>query len=254
MAAQGSTWYVDFFRDDYLNVYNHLFTAERAEKEVAFAEQALELKAGASILDLCCGQGRHSVLFARHGFQVTGLDLNPSYLDVTQQSARAANVTLKTVAADMRQVPFRDQFDAVVNMYTSFGYLESEAEDLKVLESAAKALRSEGRLMLDMLNREWAVANYIQNDWHLGDDGTLYVERRELALATSRMHVSFTIIEPHGGRRDSVGHHIRLYTLTETTGLLQQAGLNVTAVFGGFDGEPYAIDTRRMIVLAQKGL
>jgi len=254
LAAQGSTWYVDFFRDDYLNVYNHLFTEERAEKEVAFAEQALELKAGASILDLCCGQGRHSVLFAGHGFQVTGLDLNPAYLDVAQQSARAAKVTLKTVAADMRQVPFRDQFDAVVNMYTSFGYLESEAEDLKVLESAAKALRAEGRLMLDMLNREWAVANYIQNDWHLGGDGTLYVERRELALATSRMHVSFTIIEPHGGRRDSVGHHIRLYTLTETTGLLQQAGLNVTAVFGGFDGEPYAIDTRRMIVLAQKGL
>ncbi len=87
MATQGSTWYVDFFRDDYLNVYNHLFTAERAEKEVAFAERALELKAGARILDLCCGQGRHSVLFARRGFQVTGLDLNPAYLDLAQQSA-----------------------------------------------------------------------------------------------------------------------------------------------------------------------
>ena len=52
MATQGSTWYVDFFRDDYLNVYDHLFTAERAEKEVAFAGQALDLKAGARVLDL----------------------------------------------------------------------------------------------------------------------------------------------------------------------------------------------------------
>ena len=252
MATQGSTWYVDFFRDDYLGVYSHLFTAERAEKEVAFAQQALELKAGARILDLCCGQGRHSVPLARRGFQVTGLDLNPAYLELAQQSARSANVALKTIAADMRQIPFQDHFDAIVNMYSSFGYLESEAEDLKVLESAAKAIRPAGRLMLDMLNREWAVANYIQNDWHSGGDGTLYVERRDLDLASSRMHVKFTIIGRDGGRRDSVGHHIRLYTLTETTRLLQQVGLKVTTVFGGFDNEPYAVDTRRMIVLAQK--
>ena len=77
MATRSSAWYVDFFRDDYLKVYDHLFTAERAEKEVAFAEQALELKPGAKILDLCCGQGRHSVPFARHGFEVIALDLNP---------------------------------------------------------------------------------------------------------------------------------------------------------------------------------
>lgn len=252
MPKQGSNWYVDFFRDDYLNVYDHLFTTERAEKEAAFAERALELKAGARILDLCCGQGRHSVLFARRGFQVTGLDLNPACLDMTQKSALAANVALETIAADMRQIPFHDRFDAVVNMYSSFGYLESEAEDLKVLESAAKAIRPRGRLMLDMLNREWAVANYIQNDWHSGADGTLYVEHRELDLASSRMHVTFTIIGPQGGRRDSVGHHIRLYTLTETARLLDQVGLELTGVFGGFDGEPYAIGTRRMIVIARK--
>ena len=253
MPAQRSTWYVDFFRADYLNVYNHLFTAERAEKEAAFAERVLELKGGARILDLCCGQGRHSVLLARRGFEVTGLDLSPAYLELVRQSAAAAGVTLETIEADMREIPFRDHFDAIVNMYSSFGYLESEAEDLKVLESAAKAMRPGGRLMLDMLNREWAVANYVQNDWHSGDDGTLYVERRDLDLATSRMHVKFTIIGADGGRHDSVGHHIRLYTLTETTRLLDQVGLQVTGVFGGFDAEPYAIGTRRMIILAQKG-
>ena len=254
MSTQGSTWYVDFFRDDYLNVYDHQFTAERAEKEASFAAQALDLKAGARILDLCCGQGRHSVILARRGFQVTGIDLNSAYLEMVQQSARAADVELTTIGADMRRIPFENHFDAIVNMYSSFGYLESEAEDLKVLKSAAKAIRPGGRLMLDMLNREWAVANYIQNDWHTGADGTLYVERRDLDLASSRMHVKFTIIGPDGGRRDSVGHHIRLYTLTETTRLLQQVGLDVTAVFGGFDAEPYAIATRRMIIIAQKSL
>ena len=254
MATPGSPWYVDFFRSDYLEVYDRQFTAERAEKEVAFAEKALQLKAGTRVLDLCCGQGRHSVLLAKHGFQVTALDLNPEYLELAQRAARAASVTLETVAADMRQIPFHSHFDAIVNMYSSFGYLESEAEDLRVLESAANALKTSGRLLLDMLNREWAVANYIQNDWHSDPDKTLYVERRELDLASSSMHVSFTIVAPNGSRRDSIGHHIRLYTLTEITRLLERVGLSVTGVFGGFDSEPYAIGTRRMIILAQKGV
>jgi SAM-dependent methyltransferase len=251
LATQGSSWYIDFFRNDYLDVYEHQFTAERAAKEVAFAEQALELKPGSRVLDLCCGQGRHSVLMAKHGFQVTGIDLNPAYLELTLAAARATGVKVETIAADMREIPFQNHFDAIVNMYSSFGYLESEAEDLRVLESASRALKPGGRLLLDMLNREWAVANYIQNDWHTGADGTIYVERRELDLANSSMHVSFTIIGADGARRDSVGHHIRLYTLTEITRLLQRVGLSVTGVFGSFDNDPYAIGTRRMIVRAQ---
>ena len=151
----------------------------------------------------------------------------------------------------MRKIPFENNFDAIVNMYSSFGYLESEAEDLKVLESAAKALKAGGRLLLDMLNREWAIDNYIQNDWHTGADGTLYVERRDLDLATSRMHVHFIVVDPNGSRRESIGHIIRLYTLTEMTRLLERVGLHVTAVFGGFDSEAYAIGTRRMIIVAR---
>lgn len=252
MAPQASTWYVDFFRNDYLNVYGHLFTADRAEKEAAFAANALQLKPGDSVLDLCCGQGRHSIALAQRGFQVTGLDLNQSYLDLARQSAQAKNVPLEIVRGDMREIPFRCHFDAIVNMFTSFGYLESETDDTQVLASIVNALKPSGRLLLDMLNREWAVANYIQHDWHASADGTLYVELRELDLASSRMHVTFSIIEPGGGRRDSLGHHIRLYTLTETMRLLERAGMTMTNIYGGFDSEPYAIDTRRMIILAQK--
>jgi SAM-dependent methyltransferase len=253
MASQGSAWYVDFFRIDYLNVYGHIFTEERAQKESAFVASALGLKPGASVLDLCCGQGRHSVQLAKRGLRVTGLDLNPEFLELAKQAAKAGKVTLKTIAADMRKIPFENKFDAIVNMYSSFGYLESEDEDLKVLKSAARALKAGGRVLLDMLNREWAIDNYIQNDWHTGADGMLYVERRDLNLATSRMHVHFIVVDPKGRRRESIGHNIRLYTLTEMTRLLERVGLRVTAVFGGFDGEVYGIGTRRMIIVGLKG-
>jgi SAM-dependent methyltransferase len=252
MASQNSRWYVDFFRGDYLNVYGHTFTEERAAKESAFVVRALDLKPGASVLDLCCGQGRHAAQLAKLGMNVTGLDLNPDYVKLAEQAAKAANVAIETVTADMRAIPFADRFDAIVNMYSSFGYLESETEDLKVLESASKSLKPRGRLLLDMLNREWAIDNYIQNDWHRGPDGTLYVERRDLDFATSRMHVHFIVVDPNGGRRESIGHNIRLYTLTEMARLLDHASLRINAVFGGFDGEQYAISTRRMIVVADK--
>ena len=120
---------------------------------------------------------------------MTGLDLSQSYLDLARRAAADAKVALETVSADMREIPFNDYFDAAINMYSSFGYLESEAEDLRVLESISRSLKRGGRLLLDMLNREWAVANYIQNDWHAEADGTLYVEHRALDLC----------IQPHAG-------------------------------------------------------
>jgi SAM-dependent methyltransferase len=252
LTAQSSRWYVDFFRDDYLKVYGHLFGSAQAEKETAFAAKILDLKPGAKVLDLCCGHGRHSLPLARRGFRVIGLDLNSSYLGLARNAAEAENLRLETVTSDMRRIPFLSRFDAIVNMYSSFGYLESEAEDRKVLDAIGSALKPGGGLLLDTLNREWAVTNYIQNDWHSGTDGTLYVERREIDLGTSRMHVTFTIVEPDGKRRESVGHHIRLYTLTETSRLLEQAGMEVAGVYGGFDGEDYSIGTRRMIIHARK--
>ncbi len=252
MATRDSAWYVDFFGEDYLNIYGHIFTGERAVQEVSFAERLLELAPDARVLDLCSGQGRHSVPLAQHGYRVTALDLSPAYLNLARQAAAAHGACLQTVTADMRRIPFKARFDAIINMYSSFGYLESEADDAQVLESVAQALKPEGRFFLDMLNREWAVANYIQNDWHAGPDGTLYIERRDLDLATSRMHVHFTIVDRSGGRRESIGHKIRLYSLTEISGMLARAGFDQISAYGGFEGEPYAIGTRRMIISARK--
>jgi SAM-dependent methyltransferase len=137
-------------------------------------------------------------------------------------------------------------------MFSSFGYLETEAEDARVLQSVRRALKPGGRVLLDLLNRDWVIDNYIQNDWHRGDDGTLYLEHRELDLLTSRNHVTFTAITPAGSPREIVGHHIRLYTLREVAGMLEAAGLTHEAVYGGFEGETYGIDTRRTIVVARR--
>ena len=252
MNDSNTPWYVDFFGSDYQEAYGHIFTMERTEKEVLFVERTLGLSSNSRLLDLCCGQGRHSVLLASHGLKVTGQDLSREYLEQAGRSAKEQGVHLDLLCNDMRDIPFKDHFDAVINMFSAFGYLESDEENLKVLKAVREALKPGGRVLLDMINREWVVSNYDQSDWRQGEDGTLYLEHRELDLVTSRNHVTFTIVKSDGSRRDTVGHHIRLYTLTETLNLLSKAGLDFVEVYGGFDGEAYSIDTRRMIVVAQK--
>lgn len=245
-------WYESFFGRDYLDVYGDSFTPERAEREAAFAVRALNLTPGQRVLDLCCGQGRHALPLARQGCRVTALDLSAVYLALAKQAAREAGVKLEPVRADMRQIPFTARFDAVINMFSSFGYLETEQEDARVLDAIARALKPGGRALLDLLNRDWVVANYETEDSHTGADGTLYLEHRYLDLETSRNHVTFTVVAPDGSRRDVIGHHIRLYTLREVRGMLDAAGLSYEGVYGGYDGEPYSIGTRRMIVVARR--
>jgi SAM-dependent methyltransferase len=245
-------WYQSFFGQDYLDVYGYQFTQERAAHEAGFVVKVLGLEPGDLVLDLCSGQGRHAVPLAARGMHVTALDMSFQYLEMAVAAARASGVQFETVHADMRSIPFSDRFDAVINMFSSFGYLESEAEDARVLEAVSRALKPGGGVLLDLLNRDWVIANYETEDSHAGDDGTLYLEHRRLDLETSRNHVSFTVVAPDGARREVGGHHIRLYTLREVRGMLDAAGLVYQSVHGGYDDEPYGIDTRRMIVIARR--
>ena len=252
MTAIPSSWYTEFFNEDYPKIYSERLSHEATERETAFVVRALGLKEGDRILDLACGHGRHAVALARRGMVATGQDLNEDYLQMAQEDASRAGVEIDTVHADMRDIPFSDEFDAVINMFTAFGYFDSEDEDLRVLQAVANALRSGGKFLLDTINREWVLANYVQNDWHTDDDGNTFLEHRKFDLVTGRNRVTFSIVSADGARRESPGHDVRLYTLTELTRLLDIAGLRLSSTYGDYDSAPYAINTPRMIVVATK--
>ena len=252
MAVIPSNWYTEFFNEDYPKIYRERLSQDATERETAFAVRALGLQEGDRVLDLACGHGRHAVALARRGMIVTGQDLNEDYLQMARDGAAEAGVEIETVHSDMRDIPFTDEFDAVINMFTAFGYFESEHEDARVLQAVFKALKDGGKLLLDTINREWVLSNYVQNDWHTDDEGNTFLEHREFDLVTGRNRVTFSIVDADGTRRDSPGHDVRLYTLTELTRLLNAAGLRLSATYGDYDGAPYAINTPRMIVVAMK--
>ena len=252
MTAIPSNWYTEFFNEDYPRIYSERLSQDATERETEFAVRALGLQEGDRVLDLACGHGRHAVALAGRGMVVTGQDLNEDYLQMAQEDAARVGVEIETVHGDMRDIPFTDEFDAAINMFTAFGYFDSEDEDLRVLKAVEKALKSGGKLLLDTINREWVLANYVQNDWHTDDDGNTYLEHREFDLVTGRNRVTFNIVTADGKRRESPGHDVRLYSLTELARLLDIAGLRLSVTYGDYDGAPYAINTPRMIVVATK--
>lgn len=230
-------WYVDFFRSgEYERIYS--LAEDRSSREAAFVGRALELPAGARLLDLCCGRGRH----LRHWPGAIGIDLDLASL----RGLRAAR-------ADMRALPIRTgSLDAVVSLFSSFGYLESDDEDLGVLREVSRVVRPGGAVLLDLLNREHALAGFVAQTQRVEADGTLIAEQRRFDARSGRLSTSFVVVEPDGTRLDSRGHSLRLYALTELSRMLEIAGLPLARVYGSFSAEPYELDSVRMICLARK--
>ena len=245
-------WYADtrLHSEDYFRVFP-LPDAEETARQVEGLIRFLGLPAGARVLDLACGWGRIAVPLAERGYRVTGLDLSDAFLARAREAAQGAGVDIDFQRADMREIPFAGEFDAVIMMLSAFGVLESDDEDEKVLAAVARALRPGGRFLLDQTSREWVIRNFGSRAWAEREDRVVVLQERELNLLESRNYVRMTIIEPDGSRR-AYDHTFRFYTLTEFAGMLGRAGLAYRAVWGDFDGSPYTLDTRRMIVLAEK--
>ena len=144
MTHIGTDWYTKFFNEDYPKIYCERLSQDATERETAFVVDALGLRDGDRVLDLACGHGRHAVALAQRGMVVTGQDLNEDYLRMAREDAARAGVEIETVHGDMREIPFTDEFDAVINMFTAFGYFDSEDEDVRVLRPSPTPWRAAG--------------------------------------------------------------------------------------------------------------
>jgi len=247
----GNPWYKTFFGEDYLRLYEPILTPERTQREVDGIVNLLALPQGSSILDLCCGHGRHSIPLAQRGYHVTGQDLSEVFLREAEKEAVAKGVHVNWMHSDMRNIPFEHEFDAAINIFTAFGYLETQDEDQHVLRQVSKALKPNGLLLLDTLHREAFLRHFEPYMIEHRPDGLIVLEERDFDLLTSRANVKITMIYPDGERKE-YGHAARVYTLTELAQMLTIAGLRVKTYFGGWIGQELTIDSFRLILLAQK--
>lgn len=146
-------WYESFFDDDWLAITRARDPdGERARAEFDFVFERLEVEPGARILDVACGHGRHSLELARRGFRVSGFDISEPSPALARRQAADEGLDLSFVQGDMRELPWKGEFDAAINLFTAFGYFPDEAENEQAAASIAGALRPGGRFLIDTIN------------------------------------------------------------------------------------------------------
>jgi SAM-dependent methyltransferase len=252
MPASGAptNWWATYFDAHYLREFEPLFTLERDRHEVARLMDLLGLPSGARILDCPCGQGRHAHLLAEAGYNVDGVDYSRELLDVAR--ARGTARTLRYTRADMRKLPARwtGRFDAVLNLFTSFGFFDQPADDARVIEEFARVLVPGGVLVWHGGNRDGVMARFLTRDWWETTDGTLVGQERSFDPLSGFLTVEST----WRGRRHSGGrtHRIRLYNATRLAELCAAAGLIVEAAYDGWTERPLGRRSGEMLLVARK--
>ncbi len=241
-------WWQKYFDENYMKVYEEL--EKRSSKEVGSILRMLNLKSKASILDLCCGYGRHSIELAQNGFVVTGYDLSDFFLKKAKKDAAGLGLKIKFIKGDMRKLPFENQFDAVVNVFTSFGYFDQEKDDLKVLKGVCKALKKNGLFLLDLKNREQLIRGFQRRRWR-PDKNFIMLEDNFFDLFTSRWESTRTLVFENGKRAEH-SFSLRLFSFAEMLNLLKKAGFVLESVYGDFDFREYSLDSPRMILISRK--
>jgi ubiquinone/menaquinone biosynthesis C-methylase UbiE len=243
-------WWENYFDEIYLKIYfPFVDKPERIKKEVDFIEKALELKKDMKILDLACGQGRHAIEFAKRGYKITGLDYSDYLLKVAEEKAKKENLEINFLKGDMRELPFNEEFDAIYNFFTSFGYFSDE-DNLRVLKSVSKSIKKGGKFLIDTINIFWILKNFQYEMWKLIED-LLVLEKNEFNPLTGRMK-NKRIIFKNGKEIDRREFELRLYTPSELSYLLSINSLEAEKFYGDYDGNEYTIDKRRLIILARK--
>lgn len=248
MSQPGDAWYVESFGEDYLELYRHR-NLEEGRRGVALATTALNLRSDSTILDLCCGAGRHLQAMWDRGLAPVGMDLSPTLLEAARRSATAAPL----VRGDMRQLPFCDRtFDAVLSFFTSFGYFPTDEENLLVLREVIRILKSDGSLLLDYLNRNQVLEHGIYNSEETRSGLVIRQERRwdkesDILEKTITIHP-----EGRADRARMYREAVRLFSPEQILLLLRRAGFTFTSSCGSLNGDPHLPTSPRFIVSARK--
>jgi ubiquinone/menaquinone biosynthesis C-methylase UbiE len=244
MKTEQSSW--QQFHDLEAPNYDQFCFTQNTSQEIEFMLDILNLPLGASILDVGCGTGRHSVELARKGFAVTGIDLSSGMLAQARDKAKAAEVEIEWIQENACTFSLDKQFDAVICLCEgSFGLLGGEddaiEQPLAILRSICRSLRPDGKALFTMLSAFKMIRERSQGDVEQG--------RFDPLTMTTTEHSPGEGLPPIRLRE-------RAFTPTEITLLFQLAGLCVLNIWGGTAGNwgkrAIELDEFEIMVVAQK--
>ena len=238
-------WYETFFNGVALEFWRRCTTPEMTRAEVDFLEAALGIKKGGRVLDIPCGNGRHSAELAARGYRVTGVDLAAEFVEEAKERCPEAEF----VQADMCAIGYDAEFDGAFCFGNSFGYAGYE-ESCEFLAAAGRALKPGARFVIDTgLAAESILPTRVQQRWMwLGD--ILFLSQNRYDAAESRLDIQYTFIRY--GKVDVREASSYIRTLAELRRMLSQAGLRAIEHFSSFDRKPYELGSPRLLLVAEK--
>ena len=234
-----SDWFTDWFNTSY---YHTLYKDRNDIDAQLFIRNIidfLKIPLTSHLLDLPCGKGRHSIFLNSLGYKVTGADLS-------QNSIKAAkiheNSTLDFKLKDMRK-PFELKYDAVFNLFTSFGYFENDEDDILVLENIKKGLNKNGLLILDFLNVVTVKNNLVKKEVKTVDNITFNIQR-EIKNGFILKHISFY----DKGIKHAFLERVKYIDLKKFETYFSEAGLRIHHVFGDYHLSKFNPNTSKRLI------
>jgi SAM-dependent methyltransferase len=250
--SRGRDWTKSFFRPEIFTPGSSEAVAAAAA-ETRFIWKALGLAKGSRVLDIPCGTGRHAVRLARRGASVLGVDITPAYL----REARRAAVKLpnvRFVRGDMRRIPLRGEFDAAINLWTSFGYFEKPSDDLKTLRGVARALKPGGLFLIDTADVTTIRRRFQSRSWSRRADGAYVLEDAVYAGGWDPKVINTWTVLRAGKPARRSRFVVRAYDRARLCAALRKAGLEPVRFWSGlsFDDGASGPAGARLVVLSRK--
>ena len=238
---QEKPWYVEWFDENYLEVYRHRNT-EDAQKQVQLIIDTLKPSLQSKILDLGCGEGRYTAVLKDRGYRVLGLDLSKTLIKYGKKNDPQLNLAV----GDMRYIPGR--FNLILSLFTSFGYFEKDEENERVIRSVYQSLDPGGIYWLDFLNAGYVQKNLVPESTSSLPPGIHVLEKRKITGGRIIKDIYFK----KNGTEKCYRESVRLFTPQELENMFQENGFRVEHCFGDYNGNRCTPDSERTILVGKK--
>ncbi|RKD16073.1 methyltransferase [Pelobium manganitolerans] len=238
-------WFQNWFNSPYYHILYKKRDDEEAELFIDNLCSFLKPKQDARMLDIACGRGRHAIYLNKKGFEVAGIDLSYSSIKFAQQFE---NKNLHFFVHDMRQPFYINYFDYAFNMFTSFGYFETDKDHIKALKSFKKALKKDGLLVLDYMNSQRIINHLVSREVKEVDDIQFNISRQ-----VSNGKIVKSICFEHRNKDYAFKEEVKDYKQADFERLFEAAGLQIKNTFGDYQLNPFDLNqSDRLIFICTK--
>jgi cyclopropane fatty-acyl-phospholipid synthase-like methyltransferase len=244
-------WWKDFFSGLVVEFWETAIPPAVTAAETEFLVRELRLAPGARVLDVPCGHGRHALELARQGHEIQGVDISRELLATARRAAAAARANLSGsvsfLESDMRNLPWRDAFDAAFCAGSSFGFL-GDAGDSEFLAAVARALRPGGRFLLDASKAAESLLPAFRERHSFEKDGLRFEAENRYEPRSGTIENRYTLTRASDGATETKLAVHRVYTASQLCAMLEAAGFRIEALYGSTDSEPFRLGTPLFIL------